>query len=424
MISRNFYEIDNNIFFPRIDVSTSSKGSITGVEFPIYNYLIYLASVLFGYENWYGRLINLIFSSVGIFFFHRLLKKYYNDEIAFQASLLLLASAWFAYSRTTFPDIVAASFCIISLYYAFRYFESGDWIDCVFFTILATLGCLTKISATSILAVLILPILQLKFSVKRKTIVSALSILIICIVSVWYFYWVPYLNSIGVGYFSMGFPISMGIQDIINEPLLFAKRFYDSPLKYSGAIAALISFFFAIKNKRINLLLAPIILIAAYFVFILKSGRWFYINGYYFVMYVPAIALLAAIGLSYLQSKLKIIFFIIIITENIVNQVHVFNINNAYLFYTRLESTFDIIGSDRNDLIIVGCDNCSSTAFYMSHRKGILMTENELLDSSQIELFRNRGFKYIMIQKQLFGIDVALPYEIVHDEPDFCIYKL
>lgn len=424
MIARNFYEIDNNILFPRIDVSTSPEGSITGVEFPIYNYLIYLTALLFGYEDWYGRLINLIFSSVGVFFFHRLLKRYYTNEIAFHSSLLLLASAWFSYSRTTFPDIAAASLCIGSLYYAFKFFENGKWMDCLLYTILATIGCLSKISAISILTILIIPMLQLKFAFNRKIIISVASVVIIGIISTWYFYWVPYLISIGTSYFSMGFPIAMGVQDILDEPLLFAKKFYDSPLKYSGTAAVLISIYYSIKNRRIDLLVAPIILLSAYFVFILKSGRWFYINGYYFVMYVPAIVLLAAIGLSYLKGRLKIILLTFILIENIANQAHVFNINSAYLFYTRLESTFDSIGANRRDLIIVGCDGCSATSIYMSHRKGILSSKESLVDPAQIKLFREQGFKYILIQKKFDRIDVTLPYSIVHEEDDFCIYKL
>ena len=56
MVARNFLEIDNNIFYPRIDIAGEKTG-ITGMEFPILNYLIYLVSEVFGYEHWYGCLL-------------------------------------------------------------------------------------------------------------------------------------------------------------------------------------------------------------------------------------------------------------------------------------------------------------------------------------------------------------------------------
>ena len=65
MVSRNFLETDNNIFYPRIDIAGNKTG-ITGMEFPLFNYLTYLVSEIFGYQHWYGRLINLIISSLGL----------------------------------------------------------------------------------------------------------------------------------------------------------------------------------------------------------------------------------------------------------------------------------------------------------------------------------------------------------------------
>jgi len=424
MIARNFYETDPNIFFPRIDVSETPDGTITGVEFPLYNYLIYFFSLFLDYDHWYGRLINLIISSIGIFYFFRVVKRYYSEEIAFTSALLLLASAWFAYSRTTFPDIFGASLNIVALYYCFAFFEQGKKTYLTIYFLLAMLGSLSKISALSFFAVLVLPIMSPQFAIQRKMIVLVASSVILIIVSAWYFYWVPHLNSIGRSYFSMGFPMSMGINDILDEPLKFIKKFYDDPLKYTGSVAVLLAVFYSINTRKFTLLYAPLLVLAAYFIIILKSGKWFYINGYYFVMYVPAIALLAAIGLSYLPRKSMMVFLIIIMIENISNQVHVFRVRDSYQFYTKLESAFDEIGASRHDLIIVGCDECSSTPIYMSHRKGVILQKEQLENKAEITRLKNKGFNYILLQKRLHGLDLKLPYELLIDEIDFSIYKL
>ena len=40
MVARNFLEVDNNIFYPRVDFAGDKTG-ITGMEFPLLNYMIY-----------------------------------------------------------------------------------------------------------------------------------------------------------------------------------------------------------------------------------------------------------------------------------------------------------------------------------------------------------------------------------------------
>ncbi len=63
MVARNFLE-DPNIFFPKID-SNGPYSGITGMEFPLYNYLIYLFTKLFGSPYLWARLINLSISTSG-----------------------------------------------------------------------------------------------------------------------------------------------------------------------------------------------------------------------------------------------------------------------------------------------------------------------------------------------------------------------
>src|SRR4051812_1758490 len=54
MVARNFLENDPNILYPTIDMAGNKTG-IVGAEFPLFNYLIYLISGIFGYTHWYGR---------------------------------------------------------------------------------------------------------------------------------------------------------------------------------------------------------------------------------------------------------------------------------------------------------------------------------------------------------------------------------
>jgi len=90
MAARNFYEIDSNILFPRIDIGGDLTG-ITGMEFPLMNWLIYLFSLLFGFHEWFGRAINLLVTSLGCWYFFGLLKPRFGQQNAFCSTQPVLA---------------------------------------------------------------------------------------------------------------------------------------------------------------------------------------------------------------------------------------------------------------------------------------------------------------------------------------------
>ena len=115
MVARNFLEIDPNPFYPRLDISGELTG-ITGMEFPLLNYLCYLLSLVFGYQHWYGRLIVLVISSFGLFYFYKLVKSYFEEKVAFNASIVLLFSIWFTYSRKIMPDTFSLSLILFALW--------------------------------------------------------------------------------------------------------------------------------------------------------------------------------------------------------------------------------------------------------------------------------------------------------------------
>ena len=79
MIARNFLHIDANILYPRIDDLCSSS-DIVAFEFQLLSYLHYLVSLIFGYEHWYGRMINLFISSLGTLSFGFLINRFSNSK--------------------------------------------------------------------------------------------------------------------------------------------------------------------------------------------------------------------------------------------------------------------------------------------------------------------------------------------------------
>jgi len=424
MIARNFYERDANIFYPTVDVG-GEKSGIVGSEFPILNYIIYLISLIFGFDDWYGRLIVLVVASVGILYFYRLIKRYFAEGSAFNASILLLVSFWFSYSRKIIPDAFAASLCLIALYYAFSYLDEGKPLHLFTFFILALFGCLSKIMVATILTVLAFPIFNPKIGILRKVLVSFFSLLILIKVCWWYFVWVPYLNTTyGLGsHFFMGMTFGEGIHEIIENFGIVMKRLFDTPFKYTGLAAFLAALFLIVKNRQwlpLGIFLLPYL---SFLVILVKTGASIRGDTYYVVTAIPAMAFITGCGLNYINNK-KIVAAILLIVgiESISSQIYDFRLREPYKSLANLEKIMDSV-SKKDDLIVVNGDPHNPTAMYFAHRRGWSHLTPTLEDSLAVDYIKRRGCKYIVLATKLYG-DANLSYPLVHQSEYFKVYKI
>ena len=424
MIARNFYEVDATIFYPRVD-SAGDQSGIVGCEFPMLNYLIYLVSLIFGYTHWYGRIIVLIFSSFGVFFFFKLIQKYFNEQAAFNASIVLLVSLWFSYSRKNIPDVFAASLCIMSLYFAFNYLESGKWRSFFLFFILGLVGCLSKILAATILTALLIPVLDGAILLKRKVMLSVASLIILLGVLYWYFVWVPHLNSYGFGeHFFMGTSWREGLNQIMNEWPRVLKRFYSTPLKYSGFIVFMISIVLVVRQRLMLPLVVFILPFISFVILLVKTGSSIVGDHYYIITVIPAMAFILGYGLTLIRNKKIVTFLLIVIgVECIAGQIYDFRIRQPFRALADLENIMDQVSS-RNELIAINGDSPHNpTPMYFAHRKGWVTPNSALQDSAYVKEIKDKGCKFIVIAKESYG-DILLNYPIVHDSEYFKIYSL
>lgn len=424
MIARNFYEIDSNIFYPRVDLG-GKDGSIVGVEFPIYNYTIYLVSSVFGYQDWYGRIINLVLVTLSLLLLHKVLTWYLSEEAAFYATMVFLFSGWFAYSRITIPDVFAGSLCIISLYFAFAYFRTGRIVFLLVFTAIAALGSLSKITAAPILTVLLAPMLDHRVAIARKFALVGSAVVILALVIAWYFYWVPHLNSIGMGgYFFMGAPIKEALAQLLEQPGAYLLEIYEAPLKYIGGTLFVISILLAIRQHKGTVVAVLCLPFLVFCLLLLKIGDAFLINGYYFLLLVPSMAMVVGYGISLLQNrKVQLAVIILIAVENVGNQVHIFQVRPAYQSYPGLEKIFDRLGGS-DELVAIGNEG-SPMARYFCHRKGLNYRLDFFQNPENIASLRQNGFTYVLIIKRETGFEnVNLEFPVVYDSDEFKVYKL
>jgi hypothetical protein len=397
MITRNFVENSANLFYPMIDMAGEKTG-IIGSEFPFFNYLGYLFSIIFDYTHWSGRLINLIISSFGLFYFYRLVRGLFQERVAFSSTIVLAVSIWFGFSRKIMPDTFSVSLVIIGLYFAFRYLKFGHKWSALYFFVFCTIGILCKIPALSFLSLLGAVFFIKEIPNSRKTTIFGLSSLCFSLVCFWYFYWVPHLLE--TYQYQLYFPKSLieGYREIY--PLLpdFFEKFYFSALKSYVALACcLAGLFLFIQQKMKITLFALSIFFAVFILFILKTGAVFPTHSYYVIPFVPIMALLCGFFIARIPIKYQIVLLSIIVIEGIANQQHDFFIKDSEQYKLELQATSDKLIPFKDLIIING--GASPQSIYFAHKKGWTV-ENEQLNSKVfIDSLIRLGANYLIIDK-------------------------
>jgi len=420
MIARNFVEGNPNLLYPQIDMAGNQTG-IIGSEFPFYNYLIYLVSLVFDYSHWYGRLINLIVSSFGVYFFYLLIEKICTKNIAFNSSIVLLSSIWFGFSRKIMPDTFSVSLVIIGLYYCYQYLTTGSILKLFLFFILTTLGMLCKIPALSLIAVIPIVIIAKEISKNRKLIVLITTSVGIAVVGLWYFYWVPYLLE--TYHYQLYFPRGLkdGFREILQLlPQFFEKFYFTSLYSYIALAFFFAGIYYIVRSKNFYLKGGITMITFTFFVFILKTGYVFPLHNYYIIPFTPIMALLAGYAISTLPSKYVYIPLVLISVESIANQQHDFFIKDSEKYKLSLEGIINKNMGMKELIVINGGTNPQE--IYFAHRKG-WSVGNDMIDQEDLNHLVQSGASYLIIDKKSFANKIEY-YPRVFSDSYFDIYKL
>jgi 4-amino-4-deoxy-L-arabinose transferase-like glycosyltransferase len=421
MIARNFYEVSPNILYTRIDLAGANSG-ITTSEFPLYNYLIFLVSKVFGFNHWHGRWINLVVSTIGLHYFYKLIAKTINPKLALYATIVALASLWFSYSRKIMPDTFSVSLVFIGLYNAYCYLKDGKWLNLLAFFTLCTLGVLSKIPALSLMSCLVVVPFIKEIKTTRKVWLGIAGITGFSLVLLWYFYWVPHIFE--TYNYHLYFPrsFSEGFNEIMGLLPQFFEKFYFSALKSFVAFACfLVGIYYVVKSKNRLLQLALISISAVFAVFIVKTGLVFPTHGYYIVPFAPIMALIAAYFLQKLPSKFAAIVLTVIVVESIANHQHDFFIRDSQVYKLELEQKLNNALPDDGLVIING--GSSPVNMYFAHRKGWVCDNENLVTNDFVESKVLEGAKYLIVDKH-YGDAHTLSYDIIFDDQDYIVYKI
>lgn len=423
-IARSFLQIDSNIFYPHSNIYGNSSG-IVGTEFPIFSYLIFIVSKIFGYAHWYGRLINLIISSIGIFYFYKTVSSFINQKLAFVSAIILLCSLWFIFSRKSMPDTFSVSLVLVAIYYGISYLKSSKAFYLVLYFLFMLLGILSKIPAIYFYPLFVIFLFSKEIELKPKIIFSISSFVIVTIVFMWYFKWVPYLESIEGNRLYFPRTLSEGVVEVKDNIGGLFEKFYFASLQSFVAFAFfIVGLYYVFKVQKSKILIPFISLNIVFIFFIIKTGVVFPTHSYYILPYTPIMALIAGYGLVQIKNiKWIWIVLAVIVVESILNQQNDFRIKEKELALLRLEAIADKVVS-KNDLVAVS-DGDNPQMLYFINRKGWRLDNEKLENASFIETLREKGCKYLFINKNRLNLNLTIcKYEIAYKDDDFVVYKL
>lgn len=418
MVARNFYEIDANIFYPRLDMPGDLTG-ITGMEFPLLNYIIYLVSLLFGYDHWYGRLINLVVTSLGLVALERFLRDLVGSRIAFVTSMLVLFSLFYYYARKVMPDTFSMALVMIGIYQWHRFTRKRNWTSFLVGTVCIGFGVLSKLPAVVMLA-FFWPVFWRAEGRQKGMFVASLG-LVALTSAWWYFHWVPYLqDQFGFQHFFMGSSVSEAVGFLSEHWQETLHMYYQRAIGYSGFVFFLVGAVFLIRNGRaawgIALSSLPLLVLL-----LLKSGNQFIDHEYYILPFIPFMAFVAAFALERIPKSWLIGLLLIYAAEGITRKWEDQSLGRVPEIANLEEA---ISGHVPDAARIVLNSPAYPTPLYFTHRRGWLASNEQLLQPEFMADLKQRGCSYALILKKRFGTAVELPYAKVLDDELLTLYRL
>ena len=305
-IARNYYREGMNILYPRVDWRGDTPG-YAEMEFPLFPWTTAVLYKLFGYHEYLGRVVSLVFSllTLGIFF---LLARSLLPELgAIVAAAVFTFNPIFIYiSNSLQPESFMFFFYLLATYCFLRWYEEDTsgyfWISCA----ATALTILSKATAAHIgifFALLVIRKYGWKVFAQSKLWVFAILALLPNVL--WYLhshnFWLRYGNSLGVSneYHWVGldfFTNKEFILGIMRNEILYA-------LMPTGIILILAGIYSGFKSKAVTYSLFWLIAVYSYYFIAARTtgDQWAF---YYHIASVPAFSLLIGSGVIVISKIL------------------------------------------------------------------------------------------------------------------------
>jgi hypothetical protein len=400
---------------------TSGGTGIIGMEFPLMYYIQGKLGVLFGFHAGIGRLLNVLISTLGLAYFFALVRRFASEKTAFYATLLLMVSCFFMYSRKVMPDTEALAVYLIGIYYFFEALRFGRWKDVLLSFMMLSLGLLLKISVLPLLAFVVFAYVKTSNEPKKPGVflIPFLSLIPACI---WYFIWNPYLAQHFGSWYNLGGGLMDGGRAFLESPFLLLQQLVFHP--FVSYLAFGLCLYGVIRLAKHGVSWAWKISLPLFLVlfsgYALKSGVIFLTHEYYILPAVPLLAILGGYALSSL-GKYAWVLVLCISMEAIGNQLYDFRVNKSEAYKLGLGPIADRYIP--TDALVAINGNSNPQELYLLGRKGWNLSDETLRQKAMVNELTGKGCSYLVINKRTLP---SLPNngKIVYDGVDYQLIQL
>ncbi len=199
-VAEAFYRESKNIFEPRTH-QRKDKIGITGMEFPVYNYITGLLYHVFGFRHLVPRLLSVFIGISGLWGIYKLSKLYLHGKGALLAVYLTACSPlFFFYTRKIQPDIIILTATVWALYFFIKAEMQNSNKYLIFSLTLLVLAALIKPIALAVGWPMIAYLFHHRFRGKLSNVVKPKYILFLIISVVIPLSWNIYARYLSVKY--------------------------------------------------------------------------------------------------------------------------------------------------------------------------------------------------------------------------------
>jgi hypothetical protein len=420
MVARNYFAGNTSFWYPMVDETSGGTG-IIGMEFPLLYYIQGKLGLLFGFHVGIGRLLNVLISTLGLVYFNALLRRFSAEKTAFYATLLLMVSCFFMYSRKVMPDTEALAVYLIGIYYFFEALRFGRWKDVVLSLVMLSLGLLLKISVLPLLAFVVFAFVKTSNEPKKPT-VFLIPLLSLIPAFLWYFIWNPYLASHFGSWYNLGGGLLDGGKAFLASPFLLLEQLVFHPFLSYLAFGLFVFGIFRLVKSGVSWawkLSLPIFLIL-FSGYALKAGVIFLTHEYYILPAVPLLAILGGYALSIL-GKYAWIWMLCISTEAIGNQLYDFRLNQSETYKLGLKHLAEQYIPE--DALVAINGNSNPQELYLLGRKGWNLSDEALRQKGVVNELTTMGCAYLVVNKRTLSVLPAYGM-IRYDGVDYRLIQL
>lgn len=418
-VARNFQEENPNIFTPRIDARKNTNG-ITGMEFPLFNYIVFLSYKAFGFSHSTGKWISFIFGILCLILFHRLVLLLKFDLAMANISTMMMAAStlFFHYSGKVMPETTALFLHLSSLVIFIKALSIGNEKEenisivlVIFSAVLLSFSALVRpYHSIAGLFMAYLAFKKFGWSFMRKWEAYLFFILAGSPFVYWYFVYVPYLNQINnLNTFYLG----TGLGDVISMILggrfdflrMILKVFPEDTIGWGEAIIFIAGIFCIVKTKFTGVrqeIWAVVIFVITYIIIItFKTGDHYFGHTYYLFGIVPYYPLIVAwLTLSIfnywkLNSKKWSLILVAIIFIGFAGKF-------GYK-YSRDHYPTDAIEAGKivDTVVPIGekvgvNDGGKPIKLYYFHRKGWALSLEDMLNPAIVQSLKDKKLQYLV----------------------------